>query len=152
MKFLSILSICLIGFCFASEPEIYPYYFYFSADRDPVATESNIASWNLPPEYLFFWFNTTDNTYFDFRGGSNGSYVWGKRPTSLNTAAHIADASGGATTNLQTDYNALSLLTIANGLNASNTAQNDLATKYNALVVKFNTLMDHLESQNLQAY
>lgn len=85
---------------------------------------------------------------------TNPSTMWvgfDGEPLSITAQAHINPGATNATTNLATNFNALSaLLGLANGLNDSNTAQNDLATKYNDLATRFNSLLTHLETVNIQ--
>lgn len=74
------------------------------------------------------------------------------KQNTLTAQAHIANASGAASTTQVTTYNTLSgLLGISAGLNDANAAQNDLATKYNDLAGKFNTLLAHLQTLEIQA-
>lgn len=59
----------------------------------------------------------------------------------------LADATGGATNNLATNYNLVSgILGVANGLNSSNTAQNDMANILEALVISHNSILAKLRT------
>jgi hypothetical protein len=116
-------------------------FLYYDCDRDPTATEPDIDTAILTADYLFFWRNTTSGDVFIYGGGTSGSFIWNK--AKLPPAAeHIADAATNAPTNLNTITTLLGVLT--GEVNAANERYNDLATK-------FNTLLSHLETQNLQA-
>lgn len=50
-------------------------YVWASNDRNPTATENDIAN-SIDPNWRPLWVNTVSGDVFLFKGGSNGSYVW----------------------------------------------------------------------------
>jgi hypothetical protein len=149
----------VLGFssCFA-DPELYTYGFYFAVDsRAPTPNEPSLTDRFIYPQVIqtypgiFAWIDTADNQIYDYVSGPAGSLVWVQRGAPA-AQSFIADATGGATTNLPTNFNALtSLLQLSTAMNNTDTAVNDIATKYNDLVAKFNTLEAHLIAQGLMA-
>lgn len=124
-----------------SDPILVQQFFfpYFSCDRNPTSSEPVVTANTGGYSFLFFWYNTTDQTVWYNTQNIEDDMKWDELGT-VAPANHIADVA----TNLQTNYNALtSLLSLSAGLNATNTNINDMATK-------FNTLLDHLETQGFQ--
>lgn len=137
-------------------------FIYFKSDSDPTASESIVTDNTASYPGLFFWWNTSNNSFFINLHNEEDNLTWLNLNNIISAAAHITDgatnADNSATNNLSTDYGALtSLLQLANALNTTNQAindnadkYNDLADKYNDLASKVNTLFDHLEEQGLQ--
>lgn len=64
-------------------------YIYFTNNIDPTGTEPVVSSYNLPSNFLFYWWNTSTNDIFYCANPSESPLVWKKEVNSSNIASAL---------------------------------------------------------------